>query len=150
MCLLGSKTIAFLKPYVLSILPPGTMPLKVPSVSAHPGPSQSSVLQIISTISLLPVQTLIPSDVDDNSDLRSRSAYTTRLLTASSHTRGPLFMITTPVDKATAAADGSALWMLCMQSWEQQIDELVDSGSYVEALSLLETMDQVMMPDKAW
>lgn len=39
--------------------------------------------------------------------------------------------------------------MLCMQSWGQQINELVDSGSYVEALALLETVDQAMMPDKA-
>ncbi|KAF8501265.1 vacuolar sorting protein 39 domain 1-domain-containing protein [Gautieria morchelliformis] len=142
------EEIVFQKPYVLSILPPGAMPVKTPPVSVHPGPSQSSVLQITSTISLLPVQTLVPPDVDDNSDLRSRSAYTTRLLTASSQTKGPLFMITTPVDKATAAADGSAIWMLCMQSWGQQINELVDSGSYVEALSLLDMMDQVMMPEK--
>ena len=91
----------------------------------------------------------MPPYFDDNSDSHSRASYTTRLLTTSSQNKAPLFLITTPVDRTTAASDGSALWMLCMQSWGQQINELVDSGSYVEALALLETVDQAMMPDKA-
>jgi Vam6/Vps39-like protein vacuolar protein sorting-associated protein 39 len=91
----------------------------------------------------------MPPFADDTSDSHSRSSYTARLLTATSQTRAPLFLIVTPIDRATAAADGSALWILRMQPWEQQVDELVSSGSYGEALTLLDTVDQVMMPDKA-
>ena len=91
----------------------------------------------------------MPPFGDDNSDSNNRSSHTARILTPCSQTKPPLFLITTPVDRSTATSEGSALWMLRMQSWEQQVDELVDSGSYMEALSLLDTVDQVMMPDKA-
>lgn len=59
-----------------------------------------------------------------------------------------MFLITTPVEKAAAATEGSTLWMLCMQPWGKQIDELVDSGSYTEALALLDNVDKTMLPDK--
>jgi len=59
-----------------------------------------------------------------------------------------MFFITTPVEKAAAATEGSALWMLRMQPWGTQIDELVDSGSYTEALALLDTLDKAVLPDK--
>ena len=125
------------------------MPLKTSSASAQPAPNQSSILQVTSTISLVTVQTLMPPLPDETSDSHSRPSYTARLLTASSQTKAPLFLIVTPLDRATAAADGSALCMLTMQSWGQQVDELVSSGSYVEALTLLDTVDPIMMPDKA-
>ena len=35
-----------------------------------------------------------------------------------------------------------------MKSWGDQIDELVVAGSYLNALSLLDTLDVVVVPDK--
>lgn len=35
-----------------------------------------------------------------------------------------------------------------MKSWEEQLDELVQTGHYADALALLETIDEAMLPDK--
>jgi len=35
-----------------------------------------------------------------------------------------------------------------MKSWGKQIDELVVAGSYLAALSLLDTLDVAVVPDK--
>ena len=35
-----------------------------------------------------------------------------------------------------------------MKSWGDQIDELVIAGSYLDALSLLDTLDVAVVPDK--
>jgi len=35
-----------------------------------------------------------------------------------------------------------------MKSWGEQIDELVVAGSYLNALSLLDTLDVAVVPDK--
>jgi hypothetical protein len=144
-----SSNLAFVKPYVLSVLPPGTTPIKhsSSSVASQHTHNPSSVLQATSSISLLPVQLLAAPFIDTN-DSQSRPPHTIRLLTSSPNAKSPLFFITTPVDKAAATAEGSALWMLCMQPWGEQIDELVELGSYSEALALLDTVDKVMLPDK--
>lgn len=56
--------------------------------------------------------------------------------------------MTTPADKSMAAAQGSTIWLLIMQGWELQIDELVDAGKYTEALMLLDTIDQTVLENK--
>jgi len=35
-----------------------------------------------------------------------------------------------------------------MKSWGEQIDELVVAGSYLDGLSLLDTLDVTVVPDK--
>jgi hypothetical protein len=35
-----------------------------------------------------------------------------------------------------------------MKPWSEQIDELVYDGSYSDALALLETIDEALLPDK--
>jgi hypothetical protein len=35
-----------------------------------------------------------------------------------------------------------------MKLWGEQVDELVDAGKYAEALALLDTIDEVLLPDK--
>lgn len=57
-------------------------------------------------------------------------------------------MIRTPLDRATATAQGSAIWRVYMKSWGDQIDELVADRSYLDALSLLDTLDVAVAPDK--
>lgn len=71
-----------------------------------------------------------------------------RLLTVSPGAKPPAFVLTTPSDRATATAQGSTLWILTMQNWGAQIDDLVEAGSYEDALRLLDTVDQVVLEDK--
>ena len=47
-----------------------------------------------------------------------------------------------------ATTQGSTVWLLAMQGWGLQVDELVDSGHYAEALMLLQTIDQAALKDK--
>ena len=57
-------------------------------------------------------------------------------------------MIRTPIDRTAATAQGSAVWRVYMKSWGDQIDELVVAKSYLDALSLLDTLDVAVVPDK--
>lgn len=57
-------------------------------------------------------------------------------------------MITTPTDKTAAAAEGSSIWQFIMRPWTDQIDELVGSGHYADALELLNVVDDGGLPDK--
>jgi hypothetical protein len=56
--------------------------------------------------------------------------------------------VSTPSDRTAAAAEGSSIWHFRMRSWEDQIDELVQRGLYSDALSLLDTLDADLLPDK--
>jgi hypothetical protein len=58
--------------------------------------------------------------------------------------------VTTPTDKAAAAAEGSTIWQFKMKSWDAQIDELVVAGQYSDALALLDTIDTIALPDKVF
>lgn len=57
-------------------------------------------------------------------------------------------MITTPVDRTAAAAEGSSIWQFTMCPWADQIDEFVEGGYYADALKLLEVIDDIALPDK--
>ena len=71
-----------------------------------------------------------------------------RLMTASSSVECPLYMMTTPSDKTAASTEGSSIWCFSMRSWPEQIDELVTAGQYSDALALLDTVDDTLLPDK--
>ncbi|KII89843.1 hypothetical protein PLICRDRAFT_108036 [Plicaturopsis crispa FD-325 SS-3] len=138
------EDIAFIKPYILSVLPPGsvTSAQKPSSTAPH-----SSVIQIHSSLSLLPTQlTTVPPLSDDAPSTTTQ--YTARLLTALSSTKAPLFLVTTPTDRTAANAEGSTVWQIRMRPWSEQIDELVQQGAYGDALALLDTVDQTVLPDK--
>lgn len=133
---------AFVKPYILSILPPGTLPnpsdKDVSTVIASP------VVQVVSSITQLPVQLLTISTgagpIVSNTTLR--------LLTVSASASVPLYFVSTPSDRHVTASEGSSVWRIQMRSWGEQVDELVDSESYEEALALLETIDKALLPDR--
>ena len=40
--------------------------------------------------------------------------------------------------------------MFSMRSWEEQIDELVETGRYAEALSLLDSIEDPLLQDKVY
>ncbi|GJJ08147.1 hypothetical protein Clacol_002355 [Clathrus columnatus] len=133
----------FIKPYVLTILPPYVGTSKPGTTNAVS--TQSSTIQITSTISLLPVQTLNPQSFETSESNVKPS--TIRLL-FSSQDKSPVYFFSTPIDRTAAAAEGTRLWKLCMQPWTEQIDELVRKSSYSEALALLESIDETLLPDK--
>lgn len=149
--------LAFVKPYIFTLLPAGTVPTtsitdSVSSASTIPF-SPSPVLQIRSSISLQPSQTLcFPFDPSTSSSPEattpSATTHTLRLLTPSPNAKSPLFVISTPVDRAMAASEGSSMWKFKMKGWGEQVDELVADGSYDEAIKLLDTIDEAVLPDK--
>ncbi|KZT19797.1 hypothetical protein NEOLEDRAFT_1245628 [Neolentinus lepideus HHB14362 ss-1] len=132
----------YVKPYVLSALPPGTAPTST-SDSAQSSLPQSSVIQIRSGISLSSVQTIT---FPFTSSTAPHS--TVRLLTPSSTAKATSYFVTTPVDRNAAASEGSSVWLLRMRPWMEQIDELVEAGAYADALALLESIDSSALPDK--
>lgn len=148
--------IAFVKPYIFSVLPAGSVATNQGSPStttpAQPAVIPTTVLQIRSSISLLPTQTIpFPFDTATHSTTTATAHTinsTVRLMTPTPTAKSPLFLVTTPMDRSTATAEGSCIWQFTMKSWEEQLDELVQTGHYADALALLETIDEAMLPDK--
>ncbi|KIJ67051.1 hypothetical protein HYDPIDRAFT_174307 [Hydnomerulius pinastri MD-312] len=166
----------FVNPYIFSILPPGTVPVPaedegastadagsssapltasqsspqplvhVPGQVHNPALIQAPVIQIISSISALPVQTL-PFPFTSPTAPSPTPPTTLRLLAAAApsptaHAAAPspvpLFLVSTPLDRTQATAEGSTLWLFAPRPWSAQIDELVEGGRYADALALLE------------
>lgn len=76
------------------------------------------------------------------------AAQVIRLLTVTPTAKSPLYLLTTPSDRTVATAEGSTIWMLRMRSWAEQIDELVESALYKDALALVDSIDRTSLPDK--
>ncbi|KAJ7220172.1 hypothetical protein GGX14DRAFT_585899 [Mycena pura] len=156
------EEIAFVKPYIFSVLPPGSIPLPSPKSGTEPPTAgagtqatqtPTTVVQIRSSISLLPTQTLTfpfthPSSSSPTISHSPTANATVRLLTPSASAKSPLFLVTTPTDKAAAAAEGSTIWHFKMKSWGAQIDELVVAGEYADALAVLDILDAAALSDK--
>lgn len=134
--------ITYVKPYVLSVLPPGAIPTSTSDASQSPL-AQSSAIQIRSGISLSTVQTIAHPFTSGPAPHS-----TIRLLTHSSSAKATSYFVTTPIDRNAAASEGSSLWLLRMRTWTEQVDELVAAGSYAEALALLDVIDPSALPDK--
>ncbi|KAF8969138.1 vacuolar sorting protein 39 domain 1-domain-containing protein [Flammula alnicola] len=139
------EEIAFVKPYIFSLLPAGTVPIQTHQVDTSPtatGQVQPSfnptaVIQIRSSLSLQISQTL-PFPFNASEATATQNALV-RLMTPSSSAKSPLYVITTP---------GSSMWRFTMTPWSEQIDELVLAGQYSDALALLDTLDEASLPDK--
>ncbi|KAA1467551.1 hypothetical protein DENSPDRAFT_832639 [Dentipellis sp. KUC8613] len=143
------EDVAVVKPYIFSILPAGTVPVAQGGV-AHPQPSfiPSPVIQIRSSISLKPSSTL-PFPFPSSPSISATAANSSiRLLTPSPAAKSPLFVVTTPNDRTAAANEGCTVWKFTMKGWGEQVDELVEAEQYTEALSLLDTLDPAVLPDK--
>jgi hypothetical protein len=69
-------------------------------------------------------------------------------MTPSPSSKAPLFVLTTPIDKVAAASEGSSIWQFTMNPWSEQIDELVFAGKYSDALALLDSVEEPLLPDK--
>ncbi|KAG2060873.1 hypothetical protein BDR06DRAFT_947416 [Suillus hirtellus] len=147
--------VAFVNPYIFSILPPGTVPVpenggtSLPSGSAPVAPQSalipSPVVQVISSLTAQSVQTL---PFPPTSSASSTATCTIRLLASSPTAKAPIFLVATPSDRTVATSEGSSIWQIRMRSWGDQIDELVQRCLYSDALSLLDTLDKALLPDK--
>ncbi|OJT15140.1 Vam6/Vps39-like protein [Trametes pubescens] len=146
------EEIAILKPYVFAVLPAGSVPTsQVEGLPATTPPTfvPSPVVEIRSSLSLSPVQTIpFPPASTCASAQTTTATYTVRLLTPSPSSKSPLFVVSTPTDRTAAANVGSSIWRFRMKPWIQQIDELVEAGSYKEALALLDSLDVALVADK--
>ena len=154
------QAIAFIKPYIASVLPAGTVP--VPSTGSSSGSvnapqsfNPTPVIQIRSSLSLLPIQSLPFPFVDSSGSsimlsatLSATQNATIRLLTPSNDPKPRLFMLTTPIDRTAALNEGSMLWQTNMKTWTEQLDELVLAEQYSDALGLLDVVDETMLLDK--
>ena len=56
-------------------------------------------------------------------------------------------MIRAPIDRTVATSQGSAIWSVYMKSWGDRVGELV-AGNYLDALSLLDTLDVAVVPNE--
>ncbi|KAN0132921.1 hypothetical protein V8E53_009286 [Lactarius tabidus] len=145
------EDVSLVKPYIFSILPAGSVP-KLPggdtgTASGQPAFHPFPVLQVHSSISLLLSQSL-PFPFNPTQTTTPPVNHILRLLTPSPSAKSPLFLVSTPSDRATATAEGSSIWCFRMKSWGVQVDELVDAGMYAEALALLNSIDPAVLPDK--
>ena len=128
--------------------------LKPPGDDAGSAPGQPSfysspVLQIHSSISLQLSQSLpLPFNCPQSTSSPAPTNYTLRLLTPSPSAKSPVFLVSTPTDRTTAASEGSTIWCIRMKPWGEQTDELIDAGKYAEALALLDVIDVALLPDK--
>ncbi|KZT07657.1 uncharacterized protein LAESUDRAFT_742773 [Laetiporus sulphureus 93-53] len=142
--------LAFLKPYIFSLLPSGSVPMSQIAGRSELTPSQPSfvpspVVEIRSSLSSSLVQMLPFPPVHDES---SQTQHIVRLLTSSPAAKSSVFLMTAPADRSTATAVGSTIWQFRMKPWSEQIDELVEAGSYSDALALVNSIDDALLPDK--
>lgn len=148
------EDVAFVKPYLFAALPPGSVPAsQVEGAAAIAGNSNfmpSSVVEIRSSISLqlsqmLPLPFVPPPAT---STTATPPVHIARLLTPSPSSKSPLFLTTTPTDRAAFTSLGSTVWSFYMKPWEEQVEELVEAESYADALALLDSIDRTLLPDK--
>ncbi|KAG8832639.1 Vacuolar morphogenesis protein 6 [Serendipita sp. 399] len=133
--------LALVKPYLLSILP-GTA---AGASTQTPNP----VIQVRSSLTLSVAQTIsYPFGTSKLTKASPASQYSLRLLSTSSASTAPLFLISAPNDRTSLAAEGSTLWMFNIRPWSTQIDELVAECRYSDALALLETLEEGVLPEK--
>lgn len=150
----NSPLSGLVKPYIFSILPSGSVPKPsggdIGTAPGQPAFHPFPVLQVHSSISLLLSQSL-PFPFNPAQTTTSQAPpvnHILRLLTPSPSAKSPLFLVSTPSDRATATAEGSSIWCFRMKSWGVQVDELVDAGMYAEALALLNSIDPAVLLDK--
>ncbi|KAJ3573523.1 hypothetical protein NP233_g2376 [Leucocoprinus birnbaumii] len=179
--------IAYIRPYMFSVFPSGTVPTQIlggstesvaPTSAAGAPTSQplptmipTSVVQSRSSISshisqVFPIpfsSPTSPTTSPTNAPADETASITTtatavqptaaqnaiiRIPLGASSTKSPLYLITTPTDRAAATAEGSSIWQISMRPWTDQIDELVLGGYYADALQLLDVIDDSALLDK--
>lgn len=141
--------LAFVRPYIFSVLPPGTVQIQQNDTPSNSVASYipTTVLQIQSTLSSQIMQKLaFPFNATTEPTAVQNALI--RFLTPTNSNKSPLYLITTPTDKTALATEGSSIWTITMKSWAEQLDELVLAGQYLDALALLDIIDGLALSDK--
>ncbi len=134
----------------MSILPAGTVPATSipdasPTIIGPNGLVTVPALHIHSSISAQPVQSLVlPLEPRPGTS----GGHSIRFLTPSPGAKSPVYVVSSPTDRASVVAEGQTIWILQMRQWSEQLDELVERESYEDALALLETIDKATLSDK--
>ena len=137
-------------PYIIALLtPPSSAPQK--QEPAHIQLHTISSLQLMQdlTVPLTASNTALAGSKSAKNAVAQGPA---RLLTCSTGNKAPLVVVTpsnAPDASTASTAQSSSLYLLEMSSWADQIDEMVSQGQYEAALSLLESLEDIVLPDKA-
>ncbi len=142
-----NRILAFVKPYIFSVLPPGTVQTQQteapPHIHTNISPPDSIIFILTDAAEIaFPFNALSEPTAVQNALLR--------LMTPTSNNKSPLYLISTPTDKTTVASEGSSIWSVTLKPWSDQLDELVLAGQYLDALALLDTLDEAAVPDKVY
>lgn len=134
----------FVHPYIISVLPAVaaastfTSKLTFGALSSAAETSQPNV-QVLSSKTLAQVQLL---------RLPETGVRMVSLPTLSSGAKPPIYICSSPTDRAALETEGTTVWKLEMERWDTQVNELVRKGEFEEAIALLDSIDQVFLEDK--
>ena len=145
-------------PYILSLLPaPGAVSSLTRQQAQDPLTAVPTV-HVHSIPNLMPTQAIrVPPVESGSSAARPVSiidvppapvVQAARLLTAGPSGKAPLAVVTHALSD-TSTASTSQIYLLTLNTWQKQLDDLIALGSYEEALSLLNALDspQHYLPD---
>ncbi|EIN04044.1 hypothetical protein PUNSTDRAFT_93504 [Punctularia strigosozonata HHB-11173 SS5] len=139
--------IGYVRPYIFSALPPGST--SVSSLTST-SPTSPAAVHIRSSIFSSDTQSqLIPFPFDPSHAKAAPEQYVIRVLVSAPQAKSPLLAVTTPTDRTTASTEGSSIWRFEMKPWGEQIDELVAAGAYSDALALVNSLEEALLPDKS-
>jgi Vam6/Vps39-like protein vacuolar protein sorting-associated protein 39 len=134
----------FVRPYIFSALPPGSTVTSSTASSTSP-----ASIHIRSSISSSDTQSQLIQFPFAPSHVRAApEQYIIRVLASAQQAKSPLLLVTTPTDRTAATTEGSSIWRFDMKPWGEQIDELVAVRAYSDALALVNSLDEAMLPDK--
>jgi hypothetical protein len=150
-----------LNSYLVSLFPPNTLPSptsngqpNAPS-TPHPGFSIQIRSYLYPTSYIQTIQQPFNMPVIDQTSPSPATAPTTahaqlnsplRLLTPTSSST--VYVVSAPSDRSQLTAEGTTLWSISMKKWLTQVDELIEDGLYLEALTLMATLDEAELPEK--
>ena len=137
-------------PYVLSLLPaPGAVSSLTRQQAQDPLTAVPTI-HIHSIPNLTPTQAIRVPPVESGSSAArpvsiidvppAPTVQAARLLTAGPSGKAPLAVVTHALSD-TSTASISQIYLLTLNSWQKQLDDLIALGSYEEALSLLNALD---------
>jgi hypothetical protein len=139
---------------VFSVFPPNVVPStpqKDPNASIASPTLAAPVVQVMSSLYSGEIQTLpypfAYASATTDTNPPAVDNYALRFLTSIHGTTPTMLLVSSPNDK-TAATEGSTVWSFRMKSWADQVDGLIQTGAYNDALALLDSIDTTLLPDK--
>lgn len=145
-------------PYILSLLPAPAAVSSLTRQQAQDPLTAVPTVHVHSIPKLTPVQAIRVPPIDGGSSVArpvsiidvppAPIVQTARLLTVGSSGKAPLAVVTHALSD-TSTASTSRIYLLLCNSWQKQLDDLINLGSYEDGLSLLNALEhpQRALPD---